>query len=191
MFHRNDGEKGQSLIEVLIVLVVGAIMLSGLSVVVISSMRNAQYAESQIQATKYAQEAIDQIQSIRDANLYGSVKYFDSGVTKDGQFSDFFTLAFNETTGCGTNGRYFNLVSGTVNGTTQEILQEVPCGSSNIDLGDKGLTRQILITDQPGTDMLSGQDYYKVEKNLDVKVNWHDGAGEHSSNLETLLTPQD
>lgn len=177
--HNFRKESGQSLIEILIVLVVGSIMLTGLSVMVISSLRNAQYAQNQIKATKYAQEAIDKIRAIRDWNQEGSVILNEQGSTLS-SFESLWQEKLYDAPLCGSDpGRYFTFKEGS---DPNIILEEIACASSkDVDLADKGLSRQIFITDSNLT--------YSQEKKIIVRVSWIDAAGRHDSNLQTLLAP--
>ena len=58
---------GQSLIEVLVALGVATIILSAISVAVVSSLKNTNYAESQNLASQYASQGIEIIRQIRDS----------------------------------------------------------------------------------------------------------------------------
>ncbi len=192
-------QSGQTLIEVLMVLVVGSIMLTGLSLMVISSLRNAQFAQDQVKATKYAQEAIDQIRAIRDGNQDGSVQMLDGSVTSfggSGTGNGAWDVQFSSAGACNdgkaivstynNTGRYFTIVSGSDPSGPSTILQEKQCGQEEIDLPDNGFSRQVFITDKPAG---SPNGDYTTEKDIVVEVSWTDAAGRHSSNLETILTP--
>lgn len=175
-------QSGQTLIEVLIVLVVGSIMLTGLSVMVISSLRNAEFAQNQIKATKYAQDAIDKIRAIRDWNQDGSVILVDKDQgQKTISFSGLWAENLSVNFPCGSDpGHYFTLTEGS---DPSLVLQDVTCTNKDTDLNDKGLTRQIFITDT------TAGNEYQVEKTITVKVSWMDAGGRHDSNLQTILTP--
>lgn len=66
----HKSEKGQTLIEVLVAIV----MISGVLVAFLSALTNAaanlQYSRNKTQATKYAQEAIEYIRTQRDFNTW-------------------------------------------------------------------------------------------------------------------------
>lgn len=195
------GQSGQTLIEVLMVLVVGSIMLTGLSLMVISSLRNAQFAQNQIKATKYAQEAIDEIRSIRDGNQDGSLQMLppNDAITSfagSGSGSGVWGVEFFNTNVCsdgraivGTynkEGHYFTINQGSGTNAPSLIMTEEPCGQEEVSLSDQGFTRQIFITDRPAG---SPNGDYTTEKDVVVQVSWTDAAGRHSSDLETILTP--
>src|SRR3989344_2749287 len=60
--------KGQSLIEAVIVVAVGVIVMGSLVFATIASLRNAEFAKNQAIATKLAQEGIEQVRSGRNRN---------------------------------------------------------------------------------------------------------------------------
>lgn len=60
--------KGQSLIEVLIALGIISMVITGVATIVTQSLTNAQFSKEQDTATKYAQEGLETVRSIRDQN---------------------------------------------------------------------------------------------------------------------------
>lgn len=62
--HKN----GQSLIEVLFALGIAVVIIVALVSVTIGSLRNAQFAQNQVLATKYANEGMEKIRAYRDQN---------------------------------------------------------------------------------------------------------------------------
>lgn len=156
-------EKGQSLIEVLIVLTVSIMVLVALVALVVVGLKNAQFAQSQAKATKYAQQTLDNIKSIKDRDLNVNLLIVGSG-TDTLTFSDF--LADNNK--CpNTAPCLFARVSDT----------ELNESTSSHEISGESLSEEIKIWSS-GTN----------EKTVSVKVSWVDSAGEHSSNLQTILT---
>src|SRR3990170_3653908 len=135
-------QSGQSLIEVLVALSIAAVVVIALVVLVLSGLKNAQFAQSQVKSTKYAQEAIDQVKTIRDRN--GGVLINNYGCMPGPcTFSNLWGIQLtNEVSPCLTSvGCYFNLTgSGTA---LSEVSPAVNQGY--IDLGG-GLSRQIFIS---------------------------------------------
>lgn len=72
-----SGEKGQSLIELVVSLAIAILVLSSLAFAIITSLRNAQFAKNQAQATKLAQESLEKIRSLRDRNGVVDSYYFN------------------------------------------------------------------------------------------------------------------
>ena len=95
-FRRNDNEqKGQTLIEMIVVISVGVLVVGGLVFATISSLRNANYAKNQVQVTKLAQEGLERVRSIR--NQDGSVNFsHGSGLTTT-KFSDLYGVKMTNT----------------------------------------------------------------------------------------------
>jgi hypothetical protein len=60
--------KGQGLIESLLALSLMAIVLSGISVALISSLSNASFGSDQAIATQYAQEGVELVRKVRNSN---------------------------------------------------------------------------------------------------------------------------
>jgi type II secretory pathway pseudopilin PulG len=81
MFQRNNMKismKGQTLIEVLVALSVIVILVSMITMVIISSLNNAQFSRDQDLATNYAQEGMEIVRKVRNSN-YTSFKNY-SGI---------------------------------------------------------------------------------------------------------------
>ena len=92
---------GQSLVEVLVALGVAAMLLSAITVVVVSSLRNAKFSENQNRASQYALQGMEIIRQIRDekSNL-------DDLDNDDGPYyclGDDAILIGRGVTGCGGN----------------------------------------------------------------------------------------
>lgn len=157
---------GQSLIEVLVVMVVGSIIILAIVSLVLNSMKSSQFAQSQIQATKYAQEAIDKIKDIRARD--GSVAYSCGDTCSAAKFSDLWSnLPLSCSTSC-----YF--VFGTDAGFTKLVGNQSIGDHPDID---SSLTRYITLTRSAD----------RNEITVSVKVRWTDSLGDHESNLQTTL----
>lgn len=161
-------ERGESLIEVLVAIVVATVLLTGLSIALLSSLRNAQFAQNQVKATKYAQEAVDRIRSIRDRN---------DKITLNGgsiAFGNFLSAGIPANSGnCDGEGCFFSLIESG----SDFRLQGVSPGSSFVTLRDLDLQRKIYLESN------------SVGKKLTVFVQWSDIIGAHESNLQTILAP--
>lgn len=160
-------EQGQTLLEMIVVITVGIIIVGALTFATIGSLRNANFAKNQVQATKLSQEALENVRSIRDRNLPNSVIY----ETASGPTSTFADL-FNES--CSPNGCYFTLNSdGTVlTGGTEASYEQI----------EGVFNRQIVLKD--------GRDK-NLEKEVTSIVEWVDSRGEkHVSRISTILRNQ-
>lgn len=160
-------QRGQTLLEMIVVITVGIIIVGALTFATIASLRNANLAKNQAQATKLAQEGIENVRAIRDRSLSNSVIYpTPSGTTST--FTDLFTIP------CSPNGCYFTLNPGgnVLTGGTPASFEKVG-GVFN---------RQIIVKD--------GRDE-NLEKEVTATVEWTDSRGEkHVSQLSTILRNQ-
>lgn len=166
----NHHEKGQSLIEVLMVLMVATIILMSISVVILNSLKNSQFAQNQINATKLAQDSIDKIKTIRDRNQDEAVS-FDGNKYKFGDLWDIFMSDACEVSGV-PGPCYFTLVTDSTLKSDETVQQWENIG--------EGFSRQILFEDDASS--------YQKEKKITVKIKWTDASGDHESNLQTILT---
>src|SRR3989338_7550054 len=70
-------DKGQTLLELVVVMGVSVLVIGALVFATISSLRNAQFSKNQTLATKLAQERIERVRTARDRNHIITI----SGVT--------------------------------------------------------------------------------------------------------------
>lgn len=157
---------GQSLIEVLVVMVAGSIMIIAVVSLVLNSLKSSQFAQNQTQATKYAQEAIDKIKDIRVRN--GVVEYSCGVGCGAAKFSELWDVLPQS---CTTNDCYFTFDIDTNN--FLKLVGNRPTGDH--PGGDQNLTRETTLT-KLGNEITVG-----------VKVKWSDSSGDHESNLQTTL----
>lgn len=166
----SDNSSGQSLVEILIALAVTAVVILALVVISLMGLKNAQFAQNQAKVTKYAQEAIDQIKTIRDRN--GTVNFRYSTNTTS-TFSDLWARNLNND--C-SGSCYFNLSS-----DPSPVLSGNYQVTTAVDTLPDGFSRVIKIEDNSPL-------AYQTEKRIVVMVKWTDGAGNHESNVQTILT---
>jgi len=167
---------GQSLVEVLVVLALSTVVMVALIIVIVVGLKNAQFAQNQARATKYAQEAIEQVKVIRDRN--GRVNF----IPEKAEFKDLWEIYMVGENSCADAlgspaGCYFTLGDGP-------SLDVTTYGSSQ-NVGE-GFLRQVIFEDK--NSLLPPN--YKTEKWVTTKVIWKDSSGSHESNLQTILTNQ-
>lgn len=161
-------KKGQSLMELVIVVAVVVTVVGALVFATIASLRNAQFAKNQAQATKLAQEGLEKIRSLRNRDEANKVDYTRGDGTHTSKFSDLWSISF--TCGAGANCYFYFNSSGTLVGGTSvnfELPTAVP----------PNFKRQFQIEDNDGG----------TQKKVTAKVLWTDFAGEHESKLTTIL----
>lgn len=156
-----SSNKGQTLIEVIVVITVGLLVVASLTFATLFSLRNAKFSQNQNQATKLAQEGLEKVKSIRDRNQLNQVSYYLTPDDRKTKFNELWDINFN----CSSGNCYFYFNSGVLTGENK--FENV--GS---------LQRQFKIED--GTP--SNQ-----EKKVTVTVKWSDATGDHESQLTTFL----
>lgn len=159
-----SSERGQSLIEVIVAATVGILVVTALTFATIFSIRNASFAKNSAQATKLAQEGLENVRSIRDRD---SIVDFNANRIN---FSGLFALDLSHNS-CSDKPCYFRFVSGILSQGTDVNFE--PVGS---------FKRQVAIGDQ-----VSPVDTTGSEKTVTVIVQWKDFAGDHESKLTTIL----
>lgn len=173
--------KGQSLLEIVVLIGVVVIIGSGLVVVTLTSLKNSQFSKNQLQATKYAQGAIDAIRTIRDRN---SVVCFNPTIS---HWEDFWAESLCNTD---TNKCYFNLqysapgnqpLCSINDGNQQYWLKKVNSENDTESLESGNLKRLVQII---SVNAAAGQE----EKKVITTVSWTDVSGSHQSQLITILT---
>lgn len=170
-----NNQKGQSLVEVLVALSIAALVVIALVILVLSGLKNAQFAQSQTKATKLAQEGIEKVKVVRDRNGVINVTSSTNWGCSACNFDKVWSYQLSNATPCATRPSgittncYFKIDS------DGQSLRE----AANEVLAD-GFTRQIIFTDSATS--------YTSEKTIKVQVAWQDSAGSHQSNLETILT---
>jgi Tfp pilus assembly protein PilV len=168
-------QKGQSLIEVLVVGAVSAVMIVALAVIILSSLKNAQFAQNQTQATKLAQDAIDKIRILRDGNANMTLTPpNDSAVC----FSKLWEINSNFDCSAQVGSYCYYRLTLPAAQTGKISLDEMTTepAAKDTSIGN-GFYRLIKINQTSNT-----------EVRLVVQVGWTDSSGEHNSNLETILT---
>lgn len=155
-------ESGQSLLEVLTALGVAAIVVVALSVLAVSSLRNAQHARAQAEATKFVNEGIEQVRTVRDQQGWNT-------------FSTFSVTPPNNCYSVNTS-------------STPWILQGETCGTPPI-VGSTQFTREIQLEDASIDVVSSGCLSPPCPgRRVTVTVSWTDSFGPNTSQAATILT---
>lgn len=167
-------EKGQTLMELVVVVAISAIVVGALVFATIASLRNAQFSKNQAQATKLAQEGIEWVRLGRnkDSGITGGFNLSGNPVD-NWQDPDLWTRIKGV---CGTVSEfcYFNIRS---NGELQHLTAQtdIPSGVETIGV----FKRVVTLSDEPST--------YDKQKTVAIIVEWTDFSGKHQSKLTTIL----
>ncbi len=159
-------KRGQTLIEVIVVITIGILVIGALVFATIAGLRNSQFAKNQVQATKLAQEGLERMRTLRDRDNVGSISSSLPGVD---QFSDLWSVSLGCQVAINNCYFYFN-PSGSIliNGTSVNFE----------DIQPGNFRRQIQIEDYgDGTQ----------QKKVTSIVQWNDFSGDHESRLTTIL----
>lgn len=174
-------EKGQTLLELIVVISVAVIVVGALVFAIIASLRNAQFSKNQSQATKLAQEGIEKVRSIRDRDRNGDISttitYPGSSPARNiSKFSELYTVNISHNicnTPSGDGPCYFYFSTGG------ELIQGAAINTEAIG----NFHRQLLLSDvSTGT-----PPSYQVIKTETIVVSWTDFSGNHESRLTTIL----
>lgn len=164
------GRKGQSLVELIVVVAVIVIVVGALVFATIASIRNASFAKNQAQATKYAQEGLERVRSGRDRTYTITGSFTLAGQVVDSwQDPDLWSNQISPN----CNPCYFKLVS-----APNTMMQHIGTSTTNAEIIGE-FRRSIILSDSTST--------YTVEKTVTALVSWTDFSGPHESRLITIL----
>lgn len=170
--------KGQTLIEVIVVMTVGILVVAALTFATIFSLRNAKFSQNQAQANKYAQEGLEKLRTHRDRG-YTITNYPRGNSWKDSNFWN--NMVSQDDSTLGLNYFIFNSDGISIRniGNYAGTVAPYTVGES-IENGK--FYRIINLSDKS-----SGTDSYLVEKTATVFVGWRDAAAWHESKQTTIL----
>lgn len=173
-------DKGQSLMELVVVVAVVVIVVGALTFATIASLRSANFAKNQAQATKLAQEALERVRIGRDRNekisALPDVSDCPNVDSWNGDTANpIWSCKIYNT--CGSGGDcYFNVdSSGALNYLTSSSTFPT-AGTESIP---PMFNRAIMISDDSTT--------YNSQKEVTAIVIWKDVSGSHESRLTTIL----
>lgn len=183
--------KGQTLIELVVVVAVIVMVVGALVFATIASLRNSSFAKNQAQATKLAQEGLERVRTGRDRNeciknLSSSVNSWNGNSTDTNcpGLGSIWDYSINQQ--CGSSQASPPLYC-YLNVNAQGVLtyliasSDVPTSAESIAdaNGNFIFQRVVVLSDR--------QPSYDSEKTVTVIVRWIDFSGKHDSKLTTLL----
>lgn len=166
------------MLEAVIAIAAAVIIAGALVFATIATLRNAQFAKNQTQATKLAQEAIEKVRDIRDRNEKGETLYLldDSPPVYTEYFSDLWGIPLKcdgPNPNCFFIFYFFDGKDHLGSTIFANIFEEI--GS---------FKRQIMIEDACPGGICFGE---AQEKRVTAIVVWTDFAGSHQSKISTIL----
>lgn len=182
------GSNGQSLIEVIIVMMVGILVVVALTFATIFSLRNANFAKTSAQATKLAQEGIERVRTGRDRNsaISGTPTYPTcdpscpvsswNGTNPTAGDSIWDDQLYNA---CGSGMNCYFKFAATSGSDLNFITTSSNFPSSGTESIAPGFNRAIILSDDATS--------YQTQKTITVIVRWTDATGAHDSKLTTVL----
>lgn len=166
--------------ELVVVIAVAVIVISALTFATIGSLRNAQFAKNQAQATKLAQEGLERVRTGRDRNAdilpagaLGSVVSWNGNGSADSAIWDY-QINVNCIPDC-----YFKV-------TDQSVLNYL-IASSAFPGGAEAIPPPPATAIFHRVIILSDDATYETQKKVTSIVRWTDFSGEHESKLTTIL----
>ena len=167
--------KGQTLIELIVVISISIIVVGALVFATIASLRNAQFSKYQAQATKLAQEGIEKVRSARDRNA--NINSLSVNVVN-----------WNGTDSLGTGSIWNYSISSNCVPTCYFIFPDSSLTLLNI--AGTGLAESI--PPSPAVAIFKryvilSDGFNSTEKTVTVIVFWTDFSGSHQSQLSTVL----
>jgi hypothetical protein len=201
-------EAGQTLLEIVVMIGVILVIVSGLTITVVNGLKNSQLSQNQAQATKLAQEGIEKVKTIKANNWNVCSKVSEilflvtwADIWTTGPMGSRSTNTCRAVTGVGANSTCsFKLNSDSVPPPTSVPCNTILGGSipntpiwltstSEISPGPE------IIKETPFTRLIYIEDYDDGTGNANLpnlkrvtsQVKWTDYSGEHVTNLSTII----
>lgn len=182
-------ERGQTLLELVVVMGVSVLVIGALVFATISSLRNAQFSKNQTLATKLAQERIERVRTARDRNHSITISGTNAVTSWDGSSTS--TCAGNslikedsiwcyqipgdcDNPGINNTCYYFKLES-------SGALTPISTTSFPDSQAEQVSSFRIAIA------LSNDMGDYQNAKRVTSIVKWTDFSGDHESRLTTIL----
>ncbi len=177
--------KGQSLLELTIMLGVALVIVAGVTFATLNGLKNSQFSQNQVQATKFAQEGIDAVRVIRDRD-YAICTQTDT--TLPTRWSEVWAAGY------GANGYSFGAVVASPSCISQNkcnfVLQSNSTPYCSLSVGNQPFWLRLRATPEI-LGIFQRQIYLEDDaasrKKVTAKVSWSDSTGTHQSVLVSTL----
>lgn len=171
--------KGQSLMELVVGIGLVAIVVSAISILVISSLRNSQFSEKQLLANNIASQNLEKVRTVKNSNFGVCLQNQGPGsnpATSCSKWEDLWAVDFGTYPSCAT-GCTFEIISNCLVGATTTAPICLQFRATRTTVGN--LESQLVVEDEGNGDN---------EKKVTSRAFWTDNTGEHSSELITVLS---
>ncbi len=162
---------GQSLLEVTITLGIAVSLILALTITTLQGLQSSQFSQNQVQATKLAQEGLERVRFLRNANIPVTLGgsdynwYGNPPLIWDWDFQTYQPII-----DCNQCRFQFDSCS-------EGVCQLEPFSGSGEKIADSPFTREIRIEDSDSN-----------QKKITSRVSWTDVSGTHESKLITVLS---
>lgn len=197
-----NSEVGQTLVEAIVAIAIAVVIVTSMVTLGIGTQRAANTSRTLTQSTKYGQDAMEIIRSIRDQSLQGSITgmsaVFPACAVLTCKFTDLYQFTLNPSAAApvspsdAASGVYFNLVSPNPPDNAT-CVGGVSCWQLTKTTGTPQLitgtvySRTIRVWDS--NDNTSGAtDPWTRVKYIEIIISWTDGSGTHTSKTFTKLS---
>lgn len=195
-------EKGQSLLELVVVIGVVVIVVGALVFATIASLRNASFSRNQAQATKLAQEGLEWVRLGRDrnsniSNIPSTSVVSWNGTGNNDAIWNYHISGSTQGVNCDyelanpptSNQCYFKI---SPDGSLRNIIATTTFPTDNAEPiptppATAVFKRAITLSDDLNDDKIFNNDNWQNAKKATSIVTWTDFSGSHESRLTTIL----
>lgn len=174
---KNLTEKGQSLLEVTITLGISISIIVALTITTVQGLRGTQFAQNQVQATKFAQEGLERVRLLKNTNTpitYLGATYYWNSTTSTNWIWTSQSLPFT-----------FQFPTNCITVACNQLLPLSGPLSSQGEIINGVYYRKITLENfQPNSSSPTDPNALKVTS----IVSWTDFTGPHQSNLITVIS---
>jgi Tfp pilus assembly protein PilV len=161
----SPNQKGQSLLELVVLIGVIVIVVTGMVATLVYGLKNSSFSQNQLQATKLAQEGLELMRTARQRNCVVNV----------GAFPYYWSPQLGQTTIWNQSAIFTGSTFFRVN------LQATPCNVTS------NASAESFSTVGPFNRTITLTDLTQSQLRVTSIVTWTDPSGSHSSNLSTIL----
>jgi hypothetical protein len=198
--------RGQTLLEIAVMMGVILIVVGGLTITVINGLKNSQFSQNQIQATKLAQEGLEKVKLISENNWQVcnntpvALQYWDDIWNNDHLFGTRTPVSDGYNVACTDPNSKCAFKLNPPSYGASVACNSIVAGANPPAAGSIWMTSTLptspeIIANTPFTRLIYIEDYYDsanhqeyTQKKVTSEVTWQDSSGAHASSLVTIIT---